>query len=89
MPAKFKVAHDYRSSTVTLREGQTVELDDELAAWIERDSPGILQPAQKPREETAADGEEADTRERAPSSPERDRQVKKPRNKRTTKKVEG
>ena len=38
----FRVAHNYRSSLGQFVEGDQVELDDELAAYINRDSPGTL-----------------------------------------------
>lgn len=40
--AAYLVTQDYRSGLGAFGEGQTVELDDELAAHIERDSPGTL-----------------------------------------------
>lgn len=38
----YKVGWDYRSSLGALTKGTTVELDDEFAALVNRDSPGIL-----------------------------------------------
>lgn len=40
--ARYLVAHRYRSSIAVLAAGDTVELDDALAAWLLHDSPGVL-----------------------------------------------
>lgn len=40
--ARYLVAHRYRSSSAVLAAGDTVELDDALAAWLLHDSPGVL-----------------------------------------------
>ena len=40
--ARYLVAHRYRSSSAVLDVGDTVELDDALAAWLLHDSPGVL-----------------------------------------------
>lgn len=40
----YRYAWDYRSSYGGGREGDTVEIDEELAAAINRDSPGALVP---------------------------------------------
>ncbi|MGQ0669333.1 MAG: hypothetical protein ACT4PO_06635 [Actinomycetota bacterium] len=40
--ARYKVAWDYRSSYGAFDEGSVVEVDDELAEAINRDSPGVL-----------------------------------------------
>lgn len=51
--AKFTVTRDYRCvydsprggrQQVALTAGSTVDLDDDLAAFVSRDSPGTLEP---------------------------------------------
>lgn len=42
---KYLVNHDYRSSRAGLDAGTIVDLSDEDAEWFERDSPGVLSPA--------------------------------------------
>lgn len=41
----YEVGWDYRSSLGVLTKGTTVELDDEYAALVNRDSPGVLEEA--------------------------------------------
>lgn len=62
MGARYVVAHSYRSSTAVLEVGAVVELDDELAAWLLLDSPGVITPEADP----VADPEDA------PADPEAD-----------------
>lgn len=49
--SKYRVNHTYRGPVnhqyVVLEQGTEVDLDDDTAAWIERDSPGVLS---KPRQ---------------------------------------
>lgn len=42
--ARYVVQWDYRAGELTLAEGDVVELDEELAAWLGRDSPGVIVP---------------------------------------------
>ena len=46
----YRVAHRYRSPYYGLEPGQVVELDDETAAFLNRDSPGLLQPVAATRD---------------------------------------
>lgn len=42
--AKYKVAWDYTSNIGSFDKGAVVEVDDELADHVNRDSPGVLKP---------------------------------------------
>lgn len=54
---RFKVTQDYRSNGVgPLVKGESVELDAETAAFVDRDSPGTLTPALGEPTESADDG---------------------------------
>lgn len=57
---RYLVAHRYFSNLGTFAEGTEVEVDEHLAAWINRDSPGTLVLAPK--------------KERALEAPPQDRQ---------------
>lgn len=41
---KFKVAWDYTSNIGSFDAGAVVDVDDELAEHVNRDSPGVLKP---------------------------------------------
>lgn len=41
---KYKVQHDYQSNLASYDKGATVELDEDFAAHVNRDSPGTLKP---------------------------------------------
>lgn len=50
----YRVGHNYRTRDLLYEEGSVVEVDDELAAWVNRDSEGTLvpvedKPAAKPK----------------------------------------
>jgi hypothetical protein len=63
---KYTVTRNYSSSTLgTYAKGDVVELDEELAAWANRDSPGVLEPYKE--------------KKRAAEKPPEDRQVKSSR----------
>lgn len=47
--AKYKVAWDYTSNIGSFDKGAEVEVDDELAEHVNRDSPGVLKPVSKPK----------------------------------------
>lgn len=47
MASKYTVTRNYCTQTLAYDEGSTVEVDDEVAAWVNRDSPGTLVPARK------------------------------------------
>lgn len=57
--ATFKVTQDYRASALrgggalVLVSGDTVELDDDVAEFVERDSPGTLTEATQKRQASA------------------------------------
>lgn len=40
---KYTFKWDYKSSGLQYPKGATVELEKELAEWIEHDSPGVLE----------------------------------------------
>lgn len=42
--SRYRVAHSYRSSYYALEVGQVIDLDEETAAFLNRDSPGVLVP---------------------------------------------
>lgn len=78
-----RITRRYKSGLGVFSEGDVVDLDDELAAHLERDSPGLLAgvdsaPAE-PDPETEPDGEVEDEAERE-KKPPRDRQARTPRN---------
>lgn len=56
--AQFKVAHDYRSNHngryYAYDKGATVDVDEETAEWVNRDSPGTLAPVKTAAKKTAA-----------------------------------
>lgn len=62
----YKANWDYSSSLGAFTEGDVVEFDDELAAHINRSSPGVLVPVRVHVEEP---------RERALDAPPSDRMV--------------
>lgn len=74
---RFSVLHDYESAgwrtdeeqPIVLYAGETVELDPAAAAWINRDSPGTLQPVTDAAERAP---------DRAPEAPPQDRMVRRP-----------
>lgn len=73
MQRSYLVAHDYRSSGGEFVAGTTVEIDVDLADWVNRDSPGTLVddvPEPAPAVEV----------ERAIVEPERNREARAPRN---------
>ncbi len=57
MGSKYTAEHNYSAichrpsgpERVTLRAGDTVELDDDVAEWVNLDSPGCLKAAAKER----------------------------------------
>lgn len=56
MAAQYKVQHSYHSVGVQLgpwRAGDVVELEDAVAEWVNRDSPGCLLAASAAPEATA------------------------------------
>lgn len=63
---KYLVTRHYTSSTLTLVRGKTVDLDPELAAWVERDCAGTL-------EEVKARAVKAPPKDRAMKAPKRRR----------------
>ena len=60
---RYKAQWDYASSYAAFNEGDVVDLEDELAEAINRDSPGVLAPVKA----------------RGADQPPADRMVKKPR----------
>lgn len=38
----YRATRSYRSNTYAVSEGDHVDVDDKLAAWVNRDSPGTL-----------------------------------------------
>lgn len=46
MPKRYRVKRDYRAfygeEWIQLAKGKTVELDEAVAEWVNRDSPGTL-----------------------------------------------
>lgn len=41
---QYRVNHRYASPGIALEAGGVVDLDEETAAFLERDSPGVLSP---------------------------------------------
>jgi len=41
---QYRVNHRYKSPGIALEAGAVVDLDEETAAFLERDSPGVLSP---------------------------------------------
>lgn len=72
---KYKITHDYTSSIGSYEKGAEVDLDDELAEFLERDSPGILKPVAE-KKKAPAKTEDETTKERAPQGPPADRAAK-------------
>jgi len=50
---QYRVNHRYRSPYYGLEAGQVIELDEETAAFLNRDSPGVLSPAATARDVAA------------------------------------
>ncbi len=69
---RFIVRWDYHSDAATYQKGQVVDLDADFAAWLQRDSRGVLEPIVEPQQETLPETRVVD-------APAQDRQVKKPR----------
>ena len=57
---KYRAWHDVQQ--IVLQEGEVVELDDDIAAWLKTDSPGLLSAVEE---------------ERAVEEPPQDRMVKR------------
>lgn len=57
---RYRVAHDYRSARndsrtrTILRTGEIVDLQPENADWLNRDSPGVLEPVEPHRVHASA-----------------------------------
>lgn len=47
---QYRVKHDYRSDRGGFSKGDTVDLDETEAGWFNFDSPGLLEPTDKPAE---------------------------------------
>lgn len=47
---QYRVMHRYRSAFYGLEAGAIVDLDEETAAFLNRDSPGVLQPVTATRD---------------------------------------
>lgn len=76
---RFRVTQDYAAAGVgPLEAGTEVELDDELARWVNRDSPGTLAPleAGPPAPAPEPPPPTAPPADRAPRRPRADRQRK-------------
>lgn len=80
--SRFRVLQSYRSSTAgPFAEGDEVELNPAVAAWVESDAPGTLEPADvskdtpeaEPEPEPEAESEPDDAGIRAPDEPPSDR----------------
>lgn len=65
---RYTVAHNYRSGETVLEAGAVVDLDEETAAFLLRDSPGVIVPVAEVRDVVA---------------PPSDRQVHAPTGRRT------
>lgn len=52
---KYKVQHDYQSNLASYDKGSTVELDEDFAAHVNRDSPGTLKPVKGKKAEKSED----------------------------------
>lgn len=50
---QYRVAHSYRNGTIALQAGAVVVLDDETAAFLLRDSPGVIVPVLETRDVAA------------------------------------
>lgn len=46
----YRVAHRYRNGGTVLEPGAVVDLDEETAAFLLRDSPGVIVPVIEPRD---------------------------------------
>lgn len=65
----YEIQHAYRSFCDgqhygPWEKGEVVELDDETAEWLERDSPGVLKPAKAPAKSERAKPPTADRQHR-------------------------
>lgn len=47
---RYTVAHNYRSGAISLEAGAVVDLDEETAAFLLRDSPGVIVPVAEVRD---------------------------------------
>ncbi len=65
----YRFTRRYRSHLGTWKAGEVVVFDDTTAAWLNRDSPGCIEPVEEP--------------ERAMDAPPQDRQVKRAPRKRS------
>jgi hypothetical protein len=59
MPQYYTVGWDYRSSLGVLTAGSVVELEDDFAALVNRDSPGILDPVNDEKKATVEAAKQA------------------------------
>jgi hypothetical protein len=74
---RYIIKHDYQSHRGRFTAGQVVELDDEFAAWLNRDSRGVLElvPPSIPAPEPIAPAPEPETR--VLETPPRDRMIRR------------
>lgn len=49
----YRVAHNYRNGTLALEAGAVADLDEETAAFLLRDSPGVIVPVAEVRDVAA------------------------------------
>lgn len=71
---RYRVNHRYQSNTIALEAATEVELDDDVAAWLEHDSPGVLAPIDGPEPEPEPEAEPE-----AEPEPEAEAEVPAPR----------
>ena len=50
---QYRVAHNYRNGATALEAGAVVDLDEETAALLLRDSPGVVVPVVETRDVAA------------------------------------
>lgn len=79
MRKRYTFAWDFHSQTGDGKEGEIQELDEEIAAHINRESPGVLEEVAEKKAKSEPEAEpEAESETRAVEEPPKDRMVRKP-----------
>lgn len=74
--AKFRALKHHHDQTMTFARGDVLDLTDDLAAWLLRDSPGCIEPVGPSLPKPIPDDVPVKAIVRAVDEPEHDRMVK-------------
>jgi len=68
---RYRATRNYASWKLIIIEGEVMEIDEETAEWVNRDSPGTLVPAEQPGKR-----QQKPMRNRMVTSPQGDRRIR-------------